>query len=63
MFLPLSGLDDYHAQYVHFMYEKWKTYDIFVEGITYATQATLECMCYGVCAILVLMICGTCLSL
>jgi len=46
----LSRLNDYHAQYVHFMYEKWKIYDV-LEGITYETRATLESCIMVVCAL------------
>ena len=30
----LSRLDDYHAQDVHFMYEKWKICNVVLERIT-----------------------------
>jgi len=43
----LSQLNDYHAQYVHFVYDKWETCDVLLEGITYDTRATLESMCYS----------------
>jgi len=43
----LSRLNDYRAQYVHFMYEKWEICDVVLEGITCETRATLESMCYG----------------
>jgi len=43
----LSRLNDYHAQYMHFMYEKWKICNVVVEGITHEARATLESMCYG----------------
>jgi len=43
----LSRLNDYRAQYVFSMYEKWKICDIVLEGITHETRATLESMCYG----------------
>jgi len=43
----LARLNDYRAQYVHFMYEKWGIYDVMLEGITHETQVTLESMCYG----------------
>jgi len=42
-----SRLNDYRAQYVHFMYEKWEICDVVLEGVTYETQATLESMCYN----------------
>jgi len=57
MFLNLSmdifgsiclDLNDYRAQYVHSAYEKWKTCNLVLEGITYDTWAILESMCYGV---------------
>jgi len=40
-------LNDYRAQYVPFTYEKWKTCNVVLEGITLETRATLESMCYG----------------
>jgi len=43
----LSRLNDYHAQYVHFMYEKWEICNVVLEGITHETRTTLESMCYG----------------
>jgi len=43
----LSKLNDYHAQYGHFTFEKWETSNVVLEGITHETQATLEFMCYG----------------
>ena len=43
----LSRLNYYRAQYVHFMYEKWKTCDVVLKGITHETRATLESMCYS----------------
>jgi len=43
----LTRLNDYHAQYVHFTYEKWEICNIVLEGITYEIRAILEPMCYG----------------
>ena len=43
----LSGLNDYYAQYVHFMFEKWEICNVVLEGTTHETRATLEFMCYG----------------
>jgi len=43
----LSRLNDYCAQYVHVMYEKWEIYDVLLERITHETRATLKSMCYG----------------
>jgi len=37
----LSRLNDYHAQYVFFTYEKWEIYEVILEGIIHETQATL----------------------
>ena len=48
----LSRLNDYCAQYVHFMYEKWEICNVVLEGITHETQAILESMCYsGMCVL------------
>jgi len=45
-------MNDYHAQYVHFMYEKWEICDVVLEGITCGTRAILESMCYdGLCSL------------
>ena len=43
----LSRLNDYRAQYVHSMFDKWEICDVMLEGITHETRATLESMCYG----------------
>ena len=43
----LSRLNDYRAQYVHSMFEKWEICDVMLAGITHKTQATFESMCYG----------------
>ena len=43
----LFRLNDYRAQYVHSMYEKWEICEVVLEGITHKTRATLESMCYG----------------
>ena len=43
----LSRLNDYHAQYMYFTYEKWLICNDMVEEKTYETQAILEFMCYG----------------
>ena len=43
----LSRLNDYRAQYVLSMHEKWEICDVILEGITHETRATLESMCYG----------------
>ena len=43
----LSRLNDYRAQYMHFMYAKWKICNVVFEGITHETRAILESMCYG----------------
>jgi len=43
----LSRLNEYRAQYVHFVYEKWEICDVLLEGITYDTRTTLEFMCYS----------------
>ena len=43
----LSRFDDYRAQHVHFMYEKWEICDVMLAGITHETRAILESMCYG----------------
>jgi len=43
----LSILNDYRAQHVHFMYEKWEICNDVLEGIAYEARATLESMCYG----------------
>jgi len=40
-------LNDYHAQYVHFMHQKYKICDVVLERITHETRATLDSMCYG----------------
>jgi len=42
----LSRVNDYRAQYVHFMYEKWEICNVVLEGITNGTRATLESMCF-----------------
>ena len=46
-----SRLNDYRAQYVHFTYEKWKIYEVVLEGITRETQAILESTSGGFCAL------------
>jgi len=33
----LSRLNDYHAQYLYFMYDKWKICNGLLEGITHET--------------------------
>ena len=43
----LSRLNDFHAQNVHFMYEKWEISDVVLEGITHETRTTLKSMYYG----------------
>ena len=43
----LFRLNDYHTQYVHFMYEKGERCKVALEGITYKTWATLGLVCYG----------------
>ena len=43
----LSRLNDYHAQYVHFTYEKWEICDVMLEGITHETRATFGSMLIG----------------
>ena len=40
-------MNDYYAQYVHFMYQKWEICYVMFEGITHETRVTLESMCYG----------------
>jgi len=48
----LSRLNDYPAQYMHFIYKKREICDVVLEGITHETRATLESMCYGgLCAL------------
>jgi len=37
----LFRLNDYRAQYVHFLYEKWKIFNVVLGGITYETRASL----------------------
>ena len=41
----LFRLNDYHAQYVHFTYEKQEICNVVLEGATYESQATLKSMC------------------
>jgi len=43
----LSRLNNYCAQCVHFMYEKWEICEVVLEGITHETRVTLDSMCYG----------------
>jgi len=43
----LSRLNYYRTQYVHFVYEKWKTCNVACERITHETRATLASMFYG----------------
>ena len=43
----LSRLNDYPAQYVYFMYEKWEICNVVPDGITYETRAIFESMYYG----------------
>jgi len=43
----LSRLNGSHSQYVHFMYPKWKIYNIAPEGIISETQAILKSTCYS----------------
>ena len=43
----LSRLNDYCAQYMHSMYEKWKICNVVLEGTTHKTRANLESICYG----------------
>jgi len=38
----LSRLNDYRAQYMHFIYEKWKIRNVVLVGITHETRFTLE---------------------
>jgi len=50
--LYLSRLNDYCAQCVHFMYEKWEICDVVLQGVTHETRANLESMCYcGLCSL------------
>jgi len=42
-----TRLNDYCAQYMFFMYEKWEIYEVVLEGITHETRANLKSMCYG----------------
>ena len=42
----LSRLNDYRAQYMLFMYNKWEICDVLLEGMTYETRAMLESTCY-----------------
>jgi len=43
----LSRLNDYCAQYTHFMYEKWEIYDFVLKDITHKPYSILGFMCYG----------------
>jgi len=43
----LFRLNDYHAQCVHFTYEKRQIYSVVLEGVVNETRATFESMCYG----------------
>jgi len=38
----VSRLNDYCAQYVYFMYEKWHICNVVLEGIPHETRATLS---------------------
>jgi len=43
----LSKVNDYHAQYVHFTYERWEICDAVLEEITYQLWVVLKSVCYG----------------
>jgi len=45
----LSILNDYHAQYVHFIYEKWEICNVVLKGIKHETRATLKSCYDGMC--------------
>ena len=52
LFSQLEHLNDYHAQYVHFIYEKCQICNIALQGIIHEARATLKSMCYGgVCSL------------